>query len=71
MKFNTWDETFSALKALFSAEASRHMELISSDKISEYDKKYFDKLLSADITSVELSAALVEICHECSVSTMG
>ena len=58
MKFNTWDETFSALKALFSAEASRHMELASSDKISEYDKKYFDKLLSADVTAVELSAAL-------------
>lgn len=58
VKFNTWDETFSALKALFSAEASRHMELASSDKISEYDKKYFDKLLSADVTAVELSAAL-------------
>ena len=58
VKFNTWDETFSALKALFSAEASRHMELASSDKINEYDKKYFDKLLSADVTAVELSAAL-------------
>ena len=58
VKFNTWYETFSALKALFSAEASRHMELASSDKISEYDKKYFDKLLSADVTAVELSAAL-------------
>ena len=58
VKFNTWDETFSAIKALFSAEAARHMELATSDKISEYDKKYFNKLLSADVTSVELSVVL-------------
>ncbi len=58
VKFNTWDETFTSIKALFSAEASRHMELATSDKISEYDKKYFNKLLSADMTAVELSAVL-------------
>ncbi len=58
VKFNTWDETFTSIKALFSAEASRHMELATSDKISEYDKKYFNKLLSADMTAVELSTVL-------------
>ncbi len=58
VKFNTWDETFTSIKALFSAEAARHMELAASDKISEYDKKYFNKLLSADMTAVELSAVL-------------
>ncbi len=58
VKFNTWDETFTSIKALFSAEAARHMELATSDKISEYDKKYFNKLLSADMTAVELSAVL-------------
>lgn len=58
VKFNTWDETFCALKDLFSAEAARHMELAASDKISEYDKNYFNKLLRTDVTAVELSAVL-------------
>lgn len=58
VKFNTWDETFCALKDLFSTEAARHMELAASDKISEYDKNYFNKLLRTDVTAVELSAVL-------------
>ncbi len=61
VKFNTWDETFSAIKDLFSKEASRHMELATSIKLSEYEKKYFEKLLSADVTSVELSMALGDL----------
>ncbi len=61
VKFNTWDETFSAIKDLFSKEASRHMELATSNKLSEYEKKYFEKLLSADVTSVELSMALGDL----------
>ena len=58
VKFNTWDETFCALKDLFSAEAARHMELAASNKISEYDKNYFNKLLRTDVTAVELSTVL-------------
>ena len=61
VKFNTWEETFSAIKDLFSNEAHRHMELQSSAACDEYDRKIFEKLLSEDVNEVELSAALLDL----------
>ena len=61
VKFNTWDETLSAIKDLFSNETHRHMELQSSASCDEYDRKIFEKLLSEDVDEVELSAALLDL----------
>lgn len=61
VKFNTWNETFNAIKDLFSKEASRHKELAESDKLEVYDRKYFEKLLSSDISSVDLSSAFTNL----------
>lgn len=61
IKFNTWNETFSAIKEVFTQEAYRHYELLSSDKCDEYDKSRFNKLLSGDANEVELSSALLDL----------
>lgn len=61
IKFNTWEETFAAIKDVFLKEAYRHIELQSSDKCNEYEKKNFEKLLSGKINEVELSGALLEL----------
>ena len=61
IKFNTWNETFSAIKEVFTQEAYRHYELLSSDKCDEYDKNRFNKLLSGDANEVELSSALLDL----------
>ncbi|MBR6826431.1 MAG: AAA family ATPase [Oscillospiraceae bacterium] len=61
IKFNTWEETFRAIKDVFSKEAYRHPELQASDKCNNYDKKVLEKLLTGQMTEVELSGALRDL----------
>lgn len=61
VKFNTWEETFHAIKDIFAKEAHRHIELQTSDKCDGYDKKAFARLLSGEANEVELSAALLDL----------
>lgn len=61
VKFNTWEETFAALKNLFSKEAHRHIELKFSNKCDDYDKKIFEKLLLGELNEVELSEMLLNL----------
>ncbi len=61
IKFNTWEETFEAIRDVFSKEAARHIELQTSDKCNEYEKKAFENLLAGDVSEVELSGALLNL----------
>ncbi len=61
IKFNTWEETFRAIKDVFSKEAYRHPELQTSDKCNDYEKKALEKLLAGQATEVELSGALRDL----------
>jgi len=61
IKFNTWEETFAAIKEIFSKEAYRHIELRTSDKCNEYEKKNFENLLSGNVSEVELSSVLLNL----------
>ena len=61
IKFNTWEETFEAMKEVFSKEAYRHIELETSDKCNEYEKKSFKNLISGNVSEVELSGALLNL----------
>lgn len=61
IKFDTWEETFDAIKRVFSKEAYRHIELKTSDKCNEYEKKNFENLLSGEANEVELSSALLAL----------
>lgn len=61
IKFNTWEETFSAIRDVFSKESYRHIELLTSEHCNEYEKKSFEKLLSGTADEVELSGALLNL----------
>lgn len=61
IKFNTWEETFDAIRDIFSKEAYRHTELLTSKKCDGYDRKCFEKLLSGEASEVELSGALLNL----------
>ena len=61
VKFNTWEETFDAIKDLFSKETSRHSELIGNEKLSASDKKRINSLVAGDCSAVELSGALATL----------
>ena len=61
VKFNTWEETFDAIKDVFSNEAYRHIELQTSENCNEYEKKSFENLLAGNVNEVELSGALLNL----------
>ena len=61
IKCDTWEETFDAIKDLFSKEASRHSELKSADVFNEYEEAYIEKIFSGTATPVELSVALANL----------
>ena len=61
IKFDTWEETFVAIKDVFVKEAQRHIELLTSDKTDEYDKKKLKRLTDEEVNEVELSGILLDL----------
>ena len=58
VKFDTWESTIDKIRGLLQEEYGRHQELLSSDKLSKYEKEYFAKILDASANEVELTSAL-------------
>ena len=61
VKFDTWEETFAALRDIFAKEAQRHKELQSSAKCDGYSRKVYERLVNGSATEVELSSALLDL----------
>ena len=61
VKFNTWEETFAAIRDIFAKEVQRHKELRISDRCDEYSKKVYEKLADGKVSEVELSSALLDL----------
>jgi hypothetical protein len=58
VKFDSWDATIDKLRILLQTEFGRHLELVSSEKIADYEKDYFTKILNGNATEVDLTSAL-------------
>ena len=58
VKFDTWEATIDKIGELLQDEYGRHQEILNSDKISQYEKEYFSKILNKAANQVELSSAL-------------
>ena len=61
VKFDTWEETFAAIRDIFAKETRRHRELLNSDKCDEYSKKTYEKLADGKVSEVELASALLDL----------
>ncbi len=61
VKFDTWEATRSKLQGLLQEEYGRHQELLASDRISKYEKDYFEKILTCTADEVELTSALEKL----------
>ncbi len=61
VKFNTWEETFSAVRDIFAKETQRHEELRTSDRCDEYDERKYARLAEGNVTEVELLSALADL----------
>ena len=58
VKFDTWGATIDKIRGLLQEEYGRHQELLNSDKLSQYEKEYFTKIISATANEVELTSSL-------------
>lgn len=58
VKFDTWDATIDKIRGILQEEYGRHQELLNSDKLSQYEKEYFTKIISATANEVELTSSL-------------
>lgn len=52
------DATIDKIRGLLQEEYGRHQELLNSDKLSQYEKEYFTKIISATANEVELTSSL-------------
>lgn len=58
VKFETWEATIDKIRGLLQDEYGRHQEIINSNKLSQYEKDYFTKILNGTSNEVELTSAL-------------
>ena len=58
VKFDSWTATLDKIKGLLQEEYARHIEVLDSNKISQYEKDYFLKILNGNANEVDISSAL-------------
>lgn len=58
VKFDSWEATIDKISNLLQTEFARHSELMQSDRVAEYEKVFFSKIVEGKATEVELTSAL-------------
>ena len=61
VKFSSWEETVEKIKELLQAEYGRHQELAASDKLFEYEKDFFNKIINGKGSLVDLSSSVEKL----------
>lgn len=67
VKCDTWEETYKLIYKIIRNEFDRHKELLDSNKLSEYDKNYIDRLLKYQADKSDLMFSFVylsKMLHE-------
>ena len=58
VKFDSWEATIEKIRGLLQEEYGRHQEILNSNKLSQYEKDYFSKILDATANEVEITYSL-------------
>lgn len=61
VKFDSWEATIDKIRSLVQTEYGRHQEVYKSEKLQEYEKRFFSRVLDGVATEVELTAALEKL----------
>ncbi len=61
VKCDSWEKTYEKIKTLVMNECQRHNELITSDRLDEYEKSRFEKLLSGEASEISYEMSLQEL----------
>lgn len=60
-KFSNWEETYKHICRIIRSEFERHLILADSDRISKYDKNYFNRVLDGAADESDMSVSLGEL----------
>ena len=58
VKFSSWEDTLNEIKQVIKNEFSRHIELQTSDKLSSFEKDYYDGILTDRLPESNWTSAL-------------
>ena len=58
VKFDSWEATLDKIRGLLQAEFGRHRELLESDRLADYEKEFFSRILNGKSNEVELTSSL-------------
>lgn len=61
VKFDSWKATLDKIRDLLQEEFGRHQELAASERIAEYEKTYFTKIINGEASEVDLTASLAKL----------
>ena len=61
VKCETWEETYEMICKILCNEFERHRELQSSERLSDYEKKYFRNMLEGKAEESDISMAFLNL----------
>ena len=61
VKFDSWKATLDKIKDLLQEESGRHQEIADSDRLAEYEKTYFAKIINGEASEVDLTVSLAKL----------
>ena len=61
VKFETWNDTYDMVSKILRSEFQRHSELLESERISPYDKKYLTQVLGGDANETDMAMSLLNL----------
>lgn len=61
VKFDSWQGTYDKIKDLLQEEFGRHAEVLEGDKLAEYEKQYFTRILNGSASYMDLTVALEKL----------
>ena len=61
VKCETWAETYDLISKILRNEFERHSELLTSDRLSSYEKKYLTDILSGEASESDISMAFLNL----------
>lgn len=61
IKCDNWEDTFDLFRKILQSEFSRHGELVNSEKLEEYDKRYFSQILRGEGNENDYALAFLHL----------
>ena len=61
VKCESWESTYDLICQILRNEVQRHSELLSSNRISAYDKKYLESILSGSASEIDIAMTFMNL----------